>query len=271
MASTADNAFTFRPRDSDAGWMLREWPEARNGVAGLAMVDFTLFPAVMRPWGPRERCYKWPYYFSSSPERKKSAEMLVRGFASVADHIIERTGKSVALICMEQLDEAMAHHVYRRMRHPEKSHLFSSGQYDASRMTCLLRGLDLLVTSRFHAAVLSLASAVPQVAIHHDARLSALYGDLGLKERWFLDPVATPLSGLFAALPEIVDSLLENPEPQRKLLIKGYGEHAARAAGNRRILSRFISRCMGAPEIHASLAGELDRATESKGGVAWAA
>jgi hypothetical protein len=225
----------------------------------------------MRPWGPRERCYKWPYYFSASPEREKSGEAMVRGFASVADHIIERTGKSVALICMEQLDEPMAHRVNRRMRHPEMARLFSSGQYDASRMTCLLRGLDLLVTSRFHAAVLSLASAVPQVAIHHDARLAALYGDMGLKERWFLDPVATPLSGLFAALPGIVDSLLENPEPQRKLLLKGYGEHAARAAGNRRILSRFISRCMGAPENPVSRAGESDWTMESKGGVAWAA
>ena len=86
--STADNAFTFQPREADRGWLAREWPRAAGGVVGLAMVDFSLFPAVMRPWGPRERCYKWPYYFSSSPARTRSSEMLARGYASLADHVV---------------------------------------------------------------------------------------------------------------------------------------------------------------------------------------
>jgi polysaccharide pyruvyl transferase WcaK-like protein len=38
----------------------------------------------------------------------------------------------------------------------------SSWEHDASRMTTLLRGLDLLVTFRYHAAVLSMAAAVPR-------------------------------------------------------------------------------------------------------------
>ncbi len=248
LESTADNAFTFQPRESDRGWVAREWPRAADGVVGLAMVDFTLFPALMRPWGPKELCYKWPYYFSSSPERTRSSEMLVRGYAALADSVIERTGKAVALISMEQLDEGIARRVHQRMRHPESARRFSAREHDASQMTVLLRGLDLLVTSRFHAAVLSLAAGVPQVAVHHDTRLATLYDDLGLKEKWFLNPgsagdLATGFSALklFKGLRERVNELIENPGLQKDALERGHEEHLVLARQNRELLDWFVT------------------------------
>ncbi len=263
--STADNAFTFQPREADRGWVAREWPRAAGGVVGLAMVDFSLFPAVMRLWGPRQRCYKWPYYFADSAQRRRSGEMLARGYASLADHLVERTGKAVALICMEQLDEGLAEHVHRLMRHPQSACRFSSRQQDASRMTWLLRSLDLLVTSRYHAAVLSLAARVPMVAVHHDTRLATLYQDVGLKERWFINPeaAASPASGcaaadLFGGLRERVDALLENPGAQRDLLSRGHDEHLALARQNRRLLGEFVAE-RALSTIHTA------------GGVRWAA
>jgi hypothetical protein len=212
------------------------------------MVDFSRFPAVMRPWGPRELCYKWPYYFSSSPERTRSSEMLASGYASLANHVVESTGKAVALICMEQLDESLAERVHRLMRHPESARVFSARQHDASRMTCLLRGLDLLVTSRYHAAVLSLAAGVPMMAVHHDTRLATLYQDLGLKEKWFMDPKAAgslacalPALKLFKGLWERVDLLLSNPGLQKESLSRGYAEHLGRARQNRMLLGEFVA------------------------------
>jgi polysaccharide pyruvyl transferase WcaK-like protein len=253
LESTADNAFTFQPQEADRDWPLHDWPRARSGMAGLAMVDFSLWPVVMRPWGPRERCYKWPYFFSSSPERMRSSEMLARGYASLADHVVERTGKAVALICMEQVDEAMAGQVHRRMRHPESARQFSARQYDASRMTSLLRGLDLLVTSRFHAAVLSLAAGVPQVAVGHDTRLATLYNDIDIKKSWFMDPCATggpawnfSAAELFTGLQERVDLLLKDPGLQKEFLCRGYTEHLARARQNRKFLASFVSRHLAA-------------------------
>jgi polysaccharide pyruvyl transferase WcaK-like protein len=247
ITSTADNAFTFKVREADHGWVAREWPRAADGVVGLAMVNFNLFPALLRPWGPKALCYKWPYYFSSSPERTRAAEMLARGYASLADHVIESTGKAVALVCMEQLDETLAGEVHRRMRHPESARVFSARQHDASRMASLLRGLDLLVTSRYHAAVLSLAAGVPQVAIHHDTRLATIYQDIGLKEKWFMDPTASgSLAGGFAALKLFkglrrrVDMLLKNPELQKDQLGRGYAEHLALARQNRELLREFV-------------------------------
>jgi hypothetical protein len=242
------------------------------------MVDFSLFPAVMRPWASRRRCYKWPYYFSSSPQRKREGEILVNGFASLADHIIESTGKAVALICMEQLDETIAEQVHRRMAHPEGARRFSARHFDASQMTILLRSLDLLVTSRFHAAVLSLAAGVPQLAVHNDTRLATLYQDLGLKGRWFMDPGLTGAPGnnvsrpeFFAGIRERVDQLLKNPELQKDLLYKGYENLAGLARQNRRHLADFASRNLGIERNCGNPAKKSDQAFDDNGGVAWAA
>jgi polysaccharide pyruvyl transferase WcaK-like protein len=268
---TADNAFTFRPKDEDKGWPVRSWPRAGTGMVGFAMVDFSLWPVVMRPWGRRDRCYKWPYYFSRSPQRVWFSRQMARGFAAQADRIIERTGKAVALICMEQLDEAMARTVHGFMKHPEDARVFSAREHNASQMTVLLRSLDLLVTSRFHAAVLSLAAGVPQIAIGHDARLRTIYGDLGLLEEWFLDPnpkegnlTGRPPSELFAGLEERVERLLSNPGLQETELRTGYAEHLSRARRNRALLASFVSRHLDGSV--SSVAAE-----PAQGGVEWVA
>ena len=54
IVATADNAFTYMPRPEDEGGPEREWPRARDGMIGMAIVDYNLFPVVMRPWGKKE-------------------------------------------------------------------------------------------------------------------------------------------------------------------------------------------------------------------------
>ncbi len=233
---TADNAFTFEPDPADADFLGRAWPEASGGKVGIAVVDFYLWPVVARPWGKREDRYKWPYFFSRSPERARATGILAATYAEVADWLIER-GESVALICMEEVDEPLAREVERRMRRPEHSRVFSSREHNASQMTFLLRSLDLLVTSRYHAAVLSLAAAVPQIAVGHDLRLLSLYEEIGLRERCFLDPSSPDLG---RTLRERIEALLYDPTPVRSLLRQAHGGLLARARHNREILSAFL-------------------------------
>ena len=68
------------------------------------------------------------------------------------------------------------------MKHADRTKVFSSTQYNASQMASVLRSLDLLITSRYHAGVLSLAHQVPQTAIGHDLRIRDLYTDLDTPE-----------------------------------------------------------------------------------------
>jgi polysaccharide pyruvyl transferase WcaK-like protein len=194
--------------------------------------------------------------------------------------VSESTGKAVALICMEQVDEALAARIHGFMRHQERARVFSARRYNASQMTVLLRGLDLLVTSRFHAAVLSLAAGVPQVAVGHDTRLATLYQDLGLKERWFMDPrvqdgVArgTLAPEFFTGLREGVGRLLAEPGQQKDLLRMGHAEHLARARQNRRLLADFIARNLptaGVPR-EGPPAADSGPSALYKGGTEWVA
>lgn len=284
IASTADNAFVFEPDESEAGWVSRSWPLARNGLVGIAPVDFSLFPAVARLWGRRANCYRWPYYFSCSKRRSRYGEMLARSYAELADHVVESSGKSVALVCMEQLDEAIAEKVHGLMRHPERARIFSARHHNASQMTLLLRSLDLLVTSRYHAAVLSLAAGVPQVAMHHDTRLATLYRDLGLAAEWFIDPCFGDCTNgtvaeleatrrrISCQLRERVDALLSVPDRQRGLLKTGYEEHLGRARRNRELLAEFVGRHLGFTA--AGGPGEAPAKSEpaaTAGGEAWTA
>jgi polysaccharide pyruvyl transferase WcaK-like protein len=234
---TADNAFNFQPDPADLGWIHQTWPESGTGLVGLAAVDVTRWPVVIRPWGRAEDCYRWPYYFSSSPERTRARDVLAATYAGLADRLIAAHGKAVALIGMEQLDEPFAREIQLRMAHRDQARVFSSREYSASQLTALLRGLDLLVTSRYHASVLSLAARVPQVAVGHDLRLKTLYGELGLADDFFLTPHDPNLR---SALDERVERLLNRPEPVRAALGRGYAELLARARRNRELLRRFV-------------------------------
>jgi polysaccharide pyruvyl transferase WcaK-like protein len=174
---TADNAFNFRPDPADAGLLSRAWPEAGPNVVGMALVDF----------------YLWPYYFIRSPERTRATEALARSYAALADDLVTRHGKPVALIGMEALDEALLLKVHGYMVHPDRARIFCSREYNASQMVSILRSLELLLTSRYHACVLSLAAQVPQIAIGHDLLLKTIYKELGLFEDFFIEPNAHDL------------------------------------------------------------------------------
>jgi polysaccharide pyruvyl transferase WcaK-like protein len=232
---TADNAFTFVPQPADAGLFDRLWPEAGNRVMGLALVDFYLFPVVMRPWGPKEECYRWPYYYSLPPEERRASDEMADSYAALADHLVREHGVSVALICMEELDERMARKVHARMACADQARIFSSREHNASKMVSILRSLDFLVTGRYHACVLSMAAQIPQIAVGHDLRLKSIYAELGLEELF----VDAHLPDRDARLRAALDRVLDDPEPVRAALRRGYAEHLDKARCNRRLLQGF--------------------------------
>ena len=235
---TADCAFTFKTEKEDTEILNEAWPESDSGVVGLAPVDFYLWPVVMRPWGKKDNLYNWPYYFSRSKKRIKGSEQLAIKWAKIADQIIEKHDKKVALICMEELDEPLAVLIKGKMRNPEMVKIFSSEKYNASQMTSILRSLELLVTSRYHAGVLSLEAQIPQIAVGHDTRLKGFYRELGL-EKYMLDYMSPEI---WSKLDERIDELLENPEMQQEILRDGFIRHLNRARKNPEILWDFLQK-----------------------------
>jgi polysaccharide pyruvyl transferase WcaK-like protein len=231
----ADTAFLFRPDPADANLLRRELPS--DGVMGIAAVDFNLFPVVPRIWGRRERCYKWPFYFSWSKERREAAARLAQDFAELADWAVEEHGKAVALLCMESVDDNLALDILSRMRHADRARIFSATRYNASQMASVLRGLDLLITSRYHAGALSLEGHVPQIAIAHDVRLADLYDEIGMKKEFFFDRNDP---NLFTQVRARAEKLLDEPNGIRDRLAQAHREQVARALRSKELARTFL-------------------------------
>ncbi|WP_010249303.1 polysaccharide pyruvyl transferase family protein [Acetivibrio cellulolyticus] len=239
IAVTADCAFDFHTDPDDNDLLKRIWPKAASGTIGIAAVDFYLWPVVFRLWGRRKNCYRWPFYYSDSRERRVARETMAENYARFADRTIEKHGRPITFICMEELDESFARLIQSSMRHKDETRIFSSREYNASQITAILRSLDLLITSRYHAGVLSLDAAVPQVAMGHDQRLRDLYRDLGIYDQYFLEHSSPQL---FQLLDERVESLLQNPACQQIILRKNSQIQQMRSKYNIDLLAEFITQ-----------------------------
>lgn len=76
--------------------------------------------------------------FSTSAARRRASADLAREYARLADRVVERHDRPIALICMEELDEPIARAIHLEMANRDRARVFSSRQFDASRMTALL-------------------------------------------------------------------------------------------------------------------------------------
>lgn len=235
---TSDCAFEFKVDPQYNNILDETWADSENKLVGLSVVDFYLWPVVIRPWGKSEDQYKWPYYFSRSKKRDAQRDILAKSWAQIADLIIEKYQQNIALICMEDLDEPLARMVLEKMQYPEKARIFSSNKFNASEMTVILRKLKLLLTSRYHASVLSLAQQVPQIAIGHDTRLKTLYRELGIYDEYFIE---YDDADLWKKVRDKTEELLQSPESLQKILKTGHEDQLKRAKQNKVLLKQFLN------------------------------
>jgi polysaccharide pyruvyl transferase WcaK-like protein len=238
MEVTADTSFTFRMEPADEDILGRLWPAAASGkVAGIAPVDFYMWPVVIRPFGRRADVYRWPYYYSRSRARSEATERLAKALARQATRLIDDHDHHVALLCMEELDEPMARRVQGLVGRPDRVRVFSSCEYNASEMQGILKGMDLLLTSRYHSAVLSMPAEVPVVAIGHDHRTMDLFRDMNIYKSNFIPHDA---DDLFERLEGTVERVLADPATERRTVRMAHTAHVERARRNRQLLRDFL-------------------------------
>jgi polysaccharide pyruvyl transferase WcaK-like protein len=234
---TADNAFAFQPNPQDYDILKRIWPEASH-VVGVAAEDIYVWPVRIRLWDRKKYCYRWPYYYTHTKESREKSELLAKVLAVQADDIIFEYDKDIALLSMEGLDADFANKIQRLMKHPERTKVFTSTEYNASQMTVILRSLELLITSRYHAGVLSLPSQVPQTAIGHDLRIRDLYADLEMSELFIEheDPLR------FWELSNNVGDVFDHYDSVKEKLKRGYEMYREREKRNPQLLKDFFEK-----------------------------
>lgn len=244
---TADCAFSFKTDPADKLILKKIWEnekhlEAEKGFIGIAVVDFHLWPVVIRPLGKKKNLYKWPYYFSRSKKNIEDSEKLSYNWAKEADRIIDIHQKNIALICMEELDEPLAMKIKSRMKNSENVVITSSRKYNASQMTEIIRSLELLITSRYHSGVLSIEGNIPQIGIGHDPRLKGLYKDLKMDKEYLLNYSFHDKKdkNIWKDLSKKVDQLIKNPDLIHEKIHNGHQKQVKLSQTNKKILKEFL-------------------------------
>jgi len=232
---TADNAFAFQPNPQDHDILKRVWPEASK-VVGIAAEDIYLWPVQIKLWDKKQYCYSWPYYYQHSKACKEKSQLLSNILALQADELVEKYDKDIALLSMEGLDTAFTKKIQKRMKHADRTQVFSSIQYNASQMASILRSLDLLITSRYHAGVLSLPNQVPQTGIGHDLRIQDYYNDLEMPEL-FIDHEDPDIN---QRLTNNVETLFNQNNSIKAKLRKGYDEYRKSEKKNVQLFRAFL-------------------------------
>jgi len=235
MEVTADIAFCFNPKPG-TGNIRNIWPKTKERqVVGMALINPYCWPVKFQLIGKRKDCYRWPYYFSKSTERKNAAENLSKIFAAKADQLIEKHEKAVALICMESIDETFAKQTFEKIKNKRWVQIFSSNNYNTSQMTLILQNLNYLISMRYHACVLAMAGGVPMIGIAHDLRIPDLFQDMELVSLCFnYKEVSAVL------LNEKLDQLINNQEKYQRLILYNFHQHLTRAKRNKELLARFL-------------------------------
>jgi polysaccharide pyruvyl transferase WcaK-like protein len=226
-------------------------------TVGIAPIEFFQWPVTMKWFGRKSECYRWPFYFTWDDERRAQSARMIENFRDLAVHIIDQHDMDVKLIAMEELDTEVCAKVLAALPEQHKARVkpVSSCELRPNQMVPLLRGLDYLVTSRYHACVLSMAGSVPQMAVSHDERLASIYCEIGIGRDFLLDFRGEHLGqSMFGAFDMLVRC---GPEVRKLLQQKHDDYYLPMCARNKSDLAAWAHRTFAVETAELSaLAGE---------------
>lgn len=220
-----DAAWNFEGKlDEKTERTLREsgW-DGRAPLVGIAPINPFCWPvrASLSRWmkslltsDDEGRYDKW-YFYSDSKERREAFDNYLGTISDALAPFIKTAGAFPVIIGMERLDEEACRRLEEMMG--GNCALFLSGERRASEMAGVLRELSFLVTSRYHALVLSMDRPVPTVSISMDERLDNIMEEMGMAEKCLVHIRDNKLE---ESLSEALEYMLSNEASLRKELEK---------------------------------------------------
>lgn len=188
-----DTAWTFQSSEGEkwaftqllnAGW------NGRQPVIGVAVINPYCWPvrpslgrwirAIMTRDSSNQ--YDKMYFFMDSYQRRQAFHHYLQETASSVNRYQYEEDAFVVILGMEKLDADACRIIEKQIKGPHA--VYTSETYDVFQMTGLLRQLSILITSRYHAAVLSMEHTIPIVAVSMDARLDGLMEEMELHRNY---------------------------------------------------------------------------------------
>lgn len=121
--------------------------------------------------------YRSFYFHEWSEQASVRFEAYLDGMAEAAAAFAEERGVFTVVIGTEMLDREACEALARRL--PGSAPVLVSDQFDMYDMVAMLRNASLLVSSRYHAIVTSMAGGVPSIGVTIDERIHNLMHDRG--------------------------------------------------------------------------------------------
>ena len=188
-----DTAWTFQV-DEDGAWANAQLHHAgwngKQPVIGVAVINPYCWP--VRPSLGRwikamvtrdfSNQYDKMYFFQDSKQRRQAFRHYLQEIASAVNCYQHKKDAFVVILGMEKLDAEACRIIEKQIEGPHT--VYTSETCDVFQMTELLRQLSILVTSRYHAAVLSMEHSIPIVAVSMDVRLDNLMEETKLHKKF---------------------------------------------------------------------------------------
>ena len=205
-----DTAWTFE--SASEAWAEKElrargW-DGKTPILAVCPVDRYVFPlhASMRKFLAKSVLKKHAgshvtglYFWSDTPMSDK-AHHYANSLADAVKAYHREESVFPVVIAMDKMDSRICALLSERL---DGAPIFNSLRYDMFQMVAILRKCDLLVSSRYHAVVLSMPGLVPSAGISFDERLVNVMAERGQEQLivGFDDPdLASKLVDLFRQL-----------------------------------------------------------------------
>jgi len=174
----------------DKGW------DGKKRLVGLAMQNYFWWPIVPDlakyikkiTTGDKDLekyNYKLIYFYDYSDADKKVYDEWAAMLTRVMDGLAEKYDVQPVIIGMEALDRESCLDVQSRMKN--KAIVTVCQDYVGDQMAAILRELHMLMTTRYHAMVLSMPGKVPFIGLSRDERIRGVMREIGLFDEYYLD------------------------------------------------------------------------------------
>ncbi|HLD45573.1 MAG TPA: polysaccharide pyruvyl transferase family protein [bacterium] len=243
-----DTAWMFEPSPPDRGreLLMKQGWDGQQPVAGFAVINPFWWPVrpsiikllTMKLTGKgKENHYNRFYFFTTSQERSDKFAAYISAVAVAAQEFCAKHKVFPIIIGMERLDMAANRILQEKLgRHVP---IYCSSDYNGYDLTAVLHQLSLLVTSRYHARVLSMTVGVPSIGISMDERLENLMTESGHVADYYL---STDDVKLGEHLSEAMEMLWSHREQVKKEILATLPGYLEKMAGMADQLKGFIAR-----------------------------
>ena len=116
----------------------------------------------------RDSHYGRIFFFNDGVDRRQSFENYLTAISQAVDRYRRRTGTFVVVGASEELDNRAANLLAKKLN---GAPVFSSSQHNMYQLVSLFRKADLMLSSRYHAIVTSMAAGVASAGISFDERI----------------------------------------------------------------------------------------------------